>query len=760
MKSIIAFRFSLFFSVLLLGFNVRSQTDFYAVDSVQKIKLFFSQSDWDYQLDTAKYGVGGYVVADSVIVNGTRFFYVGVKYKGNSSYDSTKIKNPLHIELDYLINQSYKGYTDIKLSNGYGDPSLLREVLAYDILKNYMHCPKSNFAQLFINGNYIGIYSSTENINKDFCSTHFNSSVNTFLKCNPVVIPTPLTKSNLKYISNDSSAYFNFYELKSTTGWNDLVALCDTVTNFSASIPNVMDVDRALWMLAFNNVLINLDSYSGVFAQNYYLYKDNTNHFNPIVWDLNMSFGGFPYVGSGQTSMGGLTVSNMQQLPAMAHSTDPYWPLIKNLFSSAQYKRMYIAHMRTILNEAFVSGDYLNKAQQFQSLVDTAVLADSNKFFSYLQFQNAITQNVVFGSYTVPGISTLMASRISYLQSTAEFTAQPPAISLVAPDSIHPALNSFVTIRATVTNANAVYLGYRIDYNQKFTRILMYDDGLHNDGAAGDLVYASGFTLTSAQAQYYIYAENSAAGMFSPERAEHEFYTIVSSLPTAYPGQIRINEFVAINNTGQVNELGAHEDWIELYNTTSAPLELFGLYLSDDSSNLFKFPFPPNTIIQPNSLLIVWADEKVNAGFLHSNFKLSGLGERILLSDASGNILDSISFGPPITDVSYGRCPDGTGNFIAYVVPTFNASNCTVGWGENVQEKFAIFPNPAGDQVWIVSASSHPVKQIEIINTLGETIVSKNGNQEAITAVDLSSLPAGFYFIRVNQSTAMKIIRN
>ena len=186
-----------------------------------------------------------------------------------------------------------------------------------------------------------------------------------------------------------------------------------------------------------------------------------------------------------------------------------------------------------------------------------------------------------------------------------------------------------------------------------------------NDSLAGDLVYGASFALSSAQAQYYIYAENSGAGMFSPERAEHEFYTIVSSLPAASAGQVRINEFVAINSTGVMNELGNREDWIELYNVTSAPLELFGLYLSDDISNPFKYPFPPNSIIPSNGFVAIWADETVNAGYLHCNFKLSSLGEGIFLSDASGNILDSISFGPPIADVSYGRCPDGSGSFVA-----------------------------------------------------------------------------------------------
>src|SRR5215216_6739773 len=159
-------------------------------------------------MDTAKYGAEDYIMADSVLVNGTLFQNVGVKYKGNSSYDSTYIKNPLHIELDSYINQSYQGFTDIKLSNGYGDPSMIREVLSYDILKNYMDCPRSNFAQLYINGNYTGLYSSAESINKKFCSQRFHSSSNTFFKCNPIINPGPASKCNLKYITADSSAYF------------------------------------------------------------------------------------------------------------------------------------------------------------------------------------------------------------------------------------------------------------------------------------------------------------------------------------------------------------------------------------------------------------------------------------------------------------------------------------------------------------------------------------------------------------------------
>ena len=83
--------------------------------------------------------------------------------------------------------------------------------------------------------------------------------------------------------------------------------------NFT-QIETVLDVDRALWMLAFNNVLVNLDSYSGAFRQNYYLYKDQNDRFDPIVWDLNMSFAGFP----GGTGGGAYTATT---LDPMSNST-------------------------------------------------------------------------------------------------------------------------------------------------------------------------------------------------------------------------------------------------------------------------------------------------------------------------------------------------------------------------------------------------------------------------------------------------------
>lgn len=744
---------------ILLGFSVCAQTTLYDINTIQKIEITFTQPDWDYQLDTAKSGSDGYILAAGLKINGVAYDSVGVKYKGNSSYNAAYKKNPLHIELDAFKNQAYQGIKDIKLGNSYGDPSLIREVLSYDMLKNYMDCPRSNFAQVFINGNYLGLYANDESITKGFCSEHFSSSKGTFFKCNPIKKPSPATKSNLKYITADSSAYFNFYEIKSTTGWNELVALCDTVTNYPASIASIVDIDRVIWMLAFNNAFVNLDSYNGAFAQNYYLYKDNTKRFNPIVWDLNMSFGGFPYAGNSNSSLSGLTVTEMQKLPVTSHATDVYWPLIKNILSNATYKRMYIAHMRTILNEMFNSDYYKTKAAALAGLIDAAVVADTNKFFTDAQFQSAMTTDITSGSYAIPGISNLVTGRISYLQSTADFTNLPPVISAVKPTDTLPALNSTVTIRSTITNtdANAVWLGYRFSILDKFTKIKMLDDGLHQDGAAGDNVYGADISMSGQEMQYYIYAENVNAGMFSPQRAEHEFYKLKSGTATADVGKIVINEFLASNKTGQVNEKGAYEDWIELYNTTASPLNLDGIYLSDSYSSSAKYAFPANTIIQPHGYLVVWADEGTTTpSYIHCNFKLSAIGEQLILSNAKGVVLDSITFGSQVADVSIARCPNGTGVFEASALPSFSASNCAVGIDEKeAAHKISIYPNPGASAITVDFNDAAPQHTIYVFNATGQEVMMLKSMKQS-ESLDVSTLPIGIYFIRVDENKFRK----
>ncbi|MFM7814073.1 MAG: CotH kinase family protein, partial [Flavobacteriales bacterium] len=399
------------------------------------------------------------------------------------------------------------------------DPSNVREVLSYDILRKYMDAPLSNFAQVYINGTLRGLYSNDQSINKRFLGDHYYSAEGAFFKCNPVGGAGPGSQGsspNLAWISSDSSSYFSSYEMQSDFGWNQLVDLIDTLNNATSSLDQILDIDRCLWMLAFNNVLVNLDSYTGNFKQNYYLYRDVNHRWVPTVWDLNMSFGGFPG--------NGLNVLGMQNLIPL-YSSDAQHPLIQKLFNNPLYQRMYIAHMRTILSENFSNGEYLNRAQELMAVINNAVQTDPYPFFTYTQFQNSLTTNTTGGgggpggNFSIPGIQVLMDARSSFLATNALLTANPPVISQVAPTLNNPAFGSTLYITSNVSNSTQVELGYRFDHTRRFYRYPMLDDGLHQDGAANDGVYGAMVIMNGVSMEFYVYAENANAGMFSPERA-------------------------------------------------------------------------------------------------------------------------------------------------------------------------------------------------------------------------------------------------
>ncbi len=755
-------------SVLLLATKTYSQS-FYDINNIQSLELTFAQSNWDYMLDTAKAGSEGYIMAKSISINGMLFDSVGVKYKGNSTYNPGFVKNPFHIELDTYKNQDYQGYTDIKLSNAAKDPSFLREALSYSILRQYMDASLSNYANVSVNGNLIGLYVNSESVSKKFVNNHFYSNDNSFFKCNPIsgAGPGSTNLPNLVYMGPDSASYSKAYEMNSDHGWNDLINLCNTLKNNVSSVETVLDVDRALWMIAFDNILVNLDSYIGGFTQNYYLYKDNTGRFNSILWDFNESFGTFNNTGT-------INLPNTTakiQMTHLLHSGDANWPLIQKLLSVPAYKKMYLAHLHTILNENFANDSYITTAQAMQTVINAAVQADPNKFFTYAQYQSNLNNDVTSGQTSAPGITKLMDGRNTYLSALPDFTNTKPVISNVAPNTANPELNTVVFITADVTNTNSVKLGYRYAIADKFTKIEMFDDGAHGDGAAGDHKYGASILVSNTFIQYYIYAENANVGMFSPVRAEHEFYTVNALIPVLTPGDLVVNEIMAQNLSAVPDQDGEFDDWIELYNNTTAMLSLENLYMTDASSNLLKWKFPSGTTIDPNGYLIIWADEDLTQSGLHANFKLSASGENVVLSYDNGTVIEAVAFGAQVADQGYARNPNGTGDFVIQH-PTFSMNNQSgLGFDEESARSgeitlFQNYPNPFSQQTTIkYSLSDDLAVQIRIFDMHGreiETLVDQlqmRGNYSFTFDAEKNAIQGGVYYCRITTAAFSKTIK-
>jgi len=130
------------------------------------------------------------------------------------------------------------------------------------------------------------------------------------------------------------------------------------------------------------------------------------------------------------------------------------------------------------------------------------------------------------------------------------------------------------------------------------------------------------------------------------------------------PQGIVINEIMSSNHSTIFDEYDEASDWIELYNNSSFQLNLEGYFLSDDSLNINKWQFG-NEVVDPGEYLIVFASDKdTNIDYWHTNFKISAAGEKIILSDSNGSIIDQVIIPASLTDISYARISDGAASWI------------------------------------------------------------------------------------------------
>ena len=282
-------------SLVVIPGGLRAQEELYDTNTVREIRLYFPTADWDRVLDSLYLLDGDERLLGDLVIDGTTIPDVGVRYKGFSSYSSTRDKNPFNIKLNEVHQgQNYQGYDKLKLSNVIQDPSFIREVLSYEIARKYMPAPLANFANVYVNDVLIGLYTNVEAVNKEFTEKHFDSRNNTFFKGNPETVDLNGENSNLSDSpGSDPADYYSLYQLESDEGWEELLELIDTLNNHPEHIEKILNVDRTLWMHAFNYALINFDSYVGLCPELLSVTAMNDARWNPIPWDLNMSFASF-----------------------------------------------------------------------------------------------------------------------------------------------------------------------------------------------------------------------------------------------------------------------------------------------------------------------------------------------------------------------------------------------------------------------------------------------------------------------------------
>lgn len=204
-------------------------------------------------------------------------------------------------------------------------------------------------------------------------------------------------------------------------------------------------------------------------------------------------------------------------------------------------------------------------------------------------------------------------------------------------------------------------------------------------------------------------------------------------------------DHVVIN---EVESNGDTRDWIELYNNSSSAITFTNAAVADnDNTHVVKF----SGTIPAGGYFTVDTDNPATAG----NFGLGNADSARLYAEgqtpSTASPLDSYSWTAHAA-TSYGRSPDGTGNFVTLTATSKNATNVYTSPGTN--------PNPdpwAGVVINEVESDGDTRDWVELFNHSGAPknisgmIVSDDNNAQQVRVPNGTTLPrAGYYVIEVN----------
>ncbi len=618
-------------------------------------------------------------VFDNGIIHDT-LTNVGFRLRGNTSRESDKKSFKISIN-SIESGRKYYGLEKLNLNGEHNDPSIIRSKLCWNLFRK-MRVPatRASYAMLYINGDYYGLFINVEHIDENFVRSRFGNNEGNLYKC--------LYPADLKYKSDDPSAYKELfygrriYELKTNIeadDYSDLAQLIKTLhftsnSEFRAEIEKIFNVPIFLKVMAVDILTGSWDDY-WFWNNNYYLYHNQrTGKFEFIPYDYDNSFGIW-WDGIMQGIDWGY-----RDIYQWGHPNQSR-PLATRILGISEYRNRLTFYLKTLLQEFFIADSMSPAIDRIHERISLAAEQDTFRTldysFSIADFHNSYEQ--ALGGHVTYGLKPYISTRRQSALNQLEDVNISPIISDVTHSPEIPVAGADIVITAQVEDEDrygSVKLVYLINDVQQ-PRITMYDDGLHNDCAAGDDIFGATIPALnhSAIIHYYIVASdlsgNQSVEPFDAPNFMHELTIGFSQL------KLFINEFMASNDTTIADAFGEHDDWIEIYNGDSSDIWLGDKFLSDNLSNPDKWALP-DTTLAPGEFLLIWADDDTEQGPLHTSYKLDRDGEEIGIFDSAENgyaLIDSVTYGYQQTDISMGRTTDGGRAWQFFTTPTPGYSN-------------------------------------------------------------------------------------
>ena len=717
-----------YFTVSFSQSSVVDKGQVFKDDVVPKIHISLPADSLNAILDPVNRDSDYHYKASFVFDNGNikdTLEEVGFRLRGNTSRKAAKKSFKISFN-EFDSDQEFYGLEKMNINGEHNDPSLSRAKLSFDFLRK-MQVPASrtNHVELYINNTYFGLYLNVEHIDEQFTQSRFGSE-GPLYKC--------IYGADLAYRGAAASNYnLSYYELKNPKGsrdYEDLAKFIDVLNNtsdedFLCAIENVFNVERYLKCLVMDVLTGNWDG-PNYNKNNFYLYyNESTGLMEYIPYDLDNTLG-VDFIGRDWSTRDIYTWSK-------GSSGRPFYDKI---LSNSEFRDRYSYWMNEAVQGYFHPDSMSQKAYAIKTIIQNAAERDTIRTldygFSISDFNNS------FGYFSKDhvkmGIVDYVQRRIKAVKEQLVAVA-PQAKIPTFYDVILDHKNDSVTFILEVSSKeqlSQIELVYNWDFQSAVWRTPLVNESKTNRYKA-TIEWRAGMERIG----YLFEIKDSLDQTIRYPRCD--MFSIEKSSTTVH---LFINELMAINSNGVVDEEGKTEDWFELYYGGESFINLSDYYITDDITEPFKYALPSKTV-GPNSFHLFWADSDESDSANHVNFKLSGAGEELALFNADGALVDWIEFGAQISDISYGRKLDGLDEWVQFNSPTPGASNSRTGnAGFNELRQVRLYPNPSSTELNI---STEGECSLQVLDVHGKSIYK----EEFLNSIkiNVSDWKSGFYII-------------
>ena len=382
-------------------------------NEVKRLDFVISEERWQGMLDDMEnnfgaFGSGGspglietddnpIFVPGEVYYEGKQWYRVGLRFKGNSSLQSSWQSGILKLsfkmdfdefedEYPQIDDQRFYGFKKFSLKNNYADASLMREKVGSDIFRNAgVASSRTAFYTLYVDHGdgpeYFGLYTLVEEVDNTVIKTQFSDDNGNVYKpdgTGAAFAEATFSESVFEKKTNEDEA-----------DWTDIINLfsalhADTRTTDPATWRNdleaVFDTETFLKYLAVNTTIQNWDTY-GRMTHNYYLYNNPENNLLTwIPWDNNEAFQTGKNGGAHALNFSGLSSST--------------WPLIGFLYADPVYKAKYDAFLQEVIDGSFNANTMSSLYDTYAALIEPFATSERSGFTflnSVASFQSAVS---------------------------------------------------------------------------------------------------------------------------------------------------------------------------------------------------------------------------------------------------------------------------------------------------------------------------------------------------------------------------------